>query len=305
MKRYFRILASAMALLMAMLSLGSCTAKDRRVVAECGGYEVLYEEIRFEALTYLYRNPDASEEEVRLEVERAVKERYAVLALCAEHLPELTLESEELEARAEADEEAIIESLGGKSEYRKSLKEIYANRHFFRYFLKITLMQGELENEIYKGTHLESDKTLLDWWKAGNCTRVTRVRFSDRGAAEALLAELGAGKTMESLVGSDALAGSTIDSHYYYFRDLHGSADETAALALAATGDVSGVVETSEGFCVMIREADDFETLVYQTSAALNLYREAQVATLIAEKAATMTFEWNNRGAKLVFGEMK
>jgi hypothetical protein len=275
------------------------------VVAECGGYEVLYEEIRFEALTYLYRNPDASEEEVRLEVERAVKERYAVLALCAEHLPELTLDSDALEARAEADEEAIIESLGGKSEYRKSLKEIYANRHFFRYFLKITLMQGELENEIYKGTHLESDKTLLDWWKAGNCTRVTRVHFSDRGAAEALLAELGAGKTVESLVGSDALAGSTIDSHYYYFRDLHGSADEAAALALAATGDVSGVVETSEGFCVMIREADDFETLVYQTSAALNLYREAHIATLIEAKADTLTLEWNRRGEKISFGEMK
>ena len=305
MTRYFRILTMTLAAVMLVLTLGSCAVGNRAKVATCGGYEVLYEEIRFEAMTYRYRNPNASEEEVREAVMQAVKERYAVLALCAEILPELTLDSDELAEVAKADEKEIIESLGGRAEYRKSLKEIYANKHFFRHFLKITIMQAELETALYQGTHLESDGTLLDWWKAGNCTRVTRVAFDERARAEELLAKLNAGETLEELVGSDTLAGSTIDPHYYYYRDLHGSAEEIAALALAETGAISDVVETSDGYCVLVREADDFDTLLYQTSAALNLYREAQVATLIAEKAVAMTFEWNNRGAKLVFGEMK
>jgi len=54
-----------------------------------------------------------------------------------------------------------------------------------------------------------------------------------------------------------------------------------------------------------VREADDFETLAYQTSAALNEYRNAHVTTLIEQKADTLTFTWNKRGAKLNLCELK
>jgi len=305
MKRYLRILTLALALFVLTGGMTSCAARDRQAVAECGGYEILYEEIRYEAKTYLYLHPNASEEEVRGAVERAIRERYAVLAMCAETIPELTLDSEELEEQAKSDIDEIIDSLGGKSEYKKSLKEIYATKHFFKHFLKITLMQVELENVLYKGTRLENDATLLDWWKAGNCVRVTRVTFPERGAAEALLSRLEAGETVEELVGTDPLKGSTIDPHYYYFRDLRGSEEELAALALAEQGDISDVVQTEGGYSVMIREADDFETLAYQTSAALNEYRNAHVTTLIEQKADTLTFTWNKRGAKLNLCELK
>ena len=292
MKRYLRILTLALAVLMLAGAMTSCAARDRKKVAVCGGYDVLYEEIRYEAKTYLHLNPDASEEEVREAVERAVRERYAVLALSAETIPELTLESEELKEQAKSDLAEVIDSLGGKSKYRKSLKEIYATKHFFEYFMKITILQAELEKAIYKGTHLENDYTLLDWWKKGNCVRVTRVAFADRAAAEALLSRLNGGETVEALVGTDVLTGATVNPHYYYFRDLHGSAEEQTALSLAATGEVSGVVACDGGYCVLIREADDFETLAYQTSAALNLYREAHMTALIQAKAETLPFEW-------------
>ena len=306
-KRYIKIIAIALSLLTLVTTgtLGTFTLRSRRVVAECGDYKIRYEEVRFEAMTYLARNPDASEEEVRLAVEQAVKERYAVLALCNEKIPELIEDAKALKEAVKESEQEIIDSLNGKSDYRQSLKEIYANRHFFKQFLEITLLQGELENEVYKDTWLENDQSLLDWWKAGNCVRVTRVTFADRADAEALLGKLNEGETVESLVGSDVLEGSTIDPRYYYFRDLHGTADEIAALELAAPGDVSGVVETEGGYCVMVRVMDDFETLVYQTSAALNLYREASITDLIEEKAATMTFTWNRRGRKLSFRDMK
>lgn len=306
-KRYMKIITIVLSLatLVTTGTLGACTLRDRRVMAKCGDYKIRYEEVRFEAKTYLARNPDASEEEVRLAVEQAVKERYAVLALCNEKIPELIEDTKALKEAVKESEQEIIDSLNGKSDYRQSLKEIYANRHFFKQFLEITLLQGELENEIYKGEHLENDQTLLEWWKAGNCVRVTRVTFSERADAEALLGKLNEGETVESLTGSDVLEGSTIDPRYYYFRDLHGTADEIAALELAAPGDVSDVVETEGGYCVMVRVTDDFETLVYQTSAALNLYREASISDLIEEKAATMTFTWNRRGRKLSFRDMK
>ena len=305
--KYLRIISLVLSLvtLATTGTVGGFTWKNRRVVATCGDYKIRYEEIRYEAMTYRHRNPDASEEEIRLAVEQAIKERYAVLDLCTEVIPELIENVKAIKEAVKENEKEIIDSLDGGSEYRKSLKEIYANRHFFKQFLKLTIMQGELENEVYKGTNLESDKSLLEWWKDGNCVRVTRVTFSERDAAEALLAELNAGKTLEELVGSDTLAGSTIDPHYYYFRDLHGSAEEAAALALADTGALSGVVETSDGYLVMIREADDFDTLLYQTSAALNLYRESAIAELIAKQANTMTFKWNRRGRKLSFCDMK
>ena len=306
-KRYVKIISLVMSLVTLALtgSLGSFTLKNRRVVAKCGEYKIRYEEIRYEAMTYLYNNPDASEEEVRQAVEQAVKERYAVLDLCYEIIPELIENTKALKEAVKSNEKEIVESLGSKSEYRKSLKEIYANKHFFRQFLQLTLMQGELENEVYKGTQLENDKTLLDWWEAGNCVRVTRVTFSDRASAEALRARLDGGESLESLVGSDVLEGSAIEPRYYYFRDLHGSADETVAMAMVETGEISSVIETDEGYRVLIREADDFETLVYQASAALNLYREEQIASLIKTKADSMTFTWNRRGKKLSFREMK
>ena len=306
-KRYLRIITLVLSLvtLATTGTIGGLTWKSRRVVATCGDYKIRYEEVRFEAMTYLSRNPDASEEEVRLAVEQAVKERYAVLTLCNEVIPELIENAKALKEAVKENEKEIIESLDGKSAYRKSLKEIYANRHFFKQFIELTLMQGELENEIYKDTRLENDTSLLEWWKAGNCVRVTRVTFAEREAAEVLLAELTAGETVESLVGSDVLEGSTIDPRYYYFRDLHGSADEVAALELEGPGAISDVVETEGGYCVMVRVMDDFETLAYQTSAALNLYREAEIADIITQKADTMTFQWNRRGRKLSFRDMK
>ncbi len=305
MKRYLRIFTLVLSLILLTGSMVSCKARDQRVVGSCGGYEILYQEIRYEAKNYLNEHPDASEEEVRGAVERAIVERYAMLALCTERIPGLTLDSEELDERADAEIEAGIEEMGGKSSYRKLLKENDISKHFFKYLIKVTLMQTELENALYKDTHLENDQALINWWKAGNTVRVTRLVFSDRAKAEAVHASLQAGTPLTDLVGTDILSGVKIDSNYSYFRDLNGGADEQAALALAQPGDRSDVVESADGFCLLIREEDNFDNLLYLTTTGLEKYREAQLTALIDEKADTLTPQWNERGAALDLRDLK
>ena len=286
--------------------LSSCGVGKKRVVGLCGDYEVLYEEVRFEALTYLQENPNCGEEELRAAVEQAIRERYAVLELCREYTPEASLESEELKELAKAEQKKAIAQLGSKKDFKAYLKEAYLTKNLLQKLLMITQMQVDLETAMFADTELANKDTLLAWLKDGNCARIRKITFTDAEAAAEAMTKLRNGTTIDELKKTDLLANSYVSQPDYYFRNLNNTPEEAAAMALEQVGDVSDVATINGKYYLFIREENKFENLEnYQVSTALERYRENQLSPIIAEKAASLELSWNKAGAKLVLKDIK
>lgn len=301
-KRWGALLLSLLMLLLC----SACANRNEKAVGVCGTNNILYEELYFEVMTYLEDNPDCSEEDIRSAVEANVRSRYAVLSLYETHLGAVSLEDEALNESAERDVESMITSLGGKSAYREHLAKIHASEHFFLHYLKLSLLQMELEEELFKDTELCDVSTLVEWWRDGNCSNVTALIFSERDTANAARVELNSGKSIAELTAMEAFSKATVKKSEYYFRGLNQTAIETAAVDLKNVGQISDVVETEKGFCVLVRLENDFEMLkTYQAPTALDRYREQRISEMIGEAADGLTVEWNEYGASLCLKELK
>ena len=104
----------------------------------------------------------------------------------------------------------------------------------------------------------------------------------------------------------EAFSKATVKKSEYYFRGLNQTAIETAAVDLKNVGQISDVVETEKGFCVLVRLENDFEMLkTYQAPTALDRYREQRIVGMIGEAADGLTVEWNEYGASLCLKELK
>ena len=287
-------------------SLASCGGSSQKAVGTCGDFEILYEELYFEAMTYLGTHPQCTEEELWEAVEQSICQRYAIPLLYGEYLTPTSLDDEMLIQKAEADVESMITSLGGKSEYKEHLSSIHATEHFFTHFLKLSLLQLELEEAVFADTELESVDTLVEWWKNGNCSRVTELQFADETTAKAARLKLVGGATPEELSALSEFSSMTLKQSDYYFRGLKNTEKEHAAVELKTVGAISDPIATDKGFSILLREENDYELLkTYQAATALDLYREQRISSLIEEKASTLTVSWNDYAAALSIKELK
>ena len=146
----------------------------------------------------------------------------------------------------------------------------------------------------------------------GNYVRVRRISLpltdADgnpmREQAEALRLELmnAHGAAPDSLI-TPALTAAGVECApaEFLFRGLADEQLTDAALALFAVGDVSGVLETAEGYCILVRVEDDRETLEeYQLPDILDRYRAERMEALIATAAAELSVSWNEYGSGLL-----
>lgn len=305
MNRWTRFAALLLASLLMCGSLYGCGTRNKKAVGICGEYEILYEEVRFEALTYLENHSNCSEEELRNAVEQAILERYAILELCKEYTPSASMTSPELEEMAQSEKEKAITALGDKKEFKEYLKEIHASEHFFETLLIITQMQVDLETAIFAESELKDAKTLLEWLKNGNCVRVRKLVFENIETAEMAREELVADTSLEKLTEMEAFSSAKIYQPDYYYRDLNETDEELAALALEEVGAVSPVLQSNGTSYLLLRVEDDFERLEdYQVVTALERYRESRLTPLIQEVANSLTLTWNDAGNKLIFSEI-
>lgn len=306
MNRIRRYTAVVLAVILLLLPLTSCGKKNEKTVGMCGEYEILYEEVRYEALTYRHKHPDCTEEELRAAVEQAIRERYAVAVLCAQYTPASSMDSEVIAERAKTDIENLTASLGGKSEYKQYLKELYATAHLFERLIILALMQQDLEGTVFRQTELEHADALLNWWREGNCVQATKLTFPDRQTAEAARALIDGTASLEMLLGQEAFAAATAEPSTYYFRDLRGTPEETLALTLEGVGDATSVSVSDNGAYFFVCEKEnDYEILVYQAPTALSIYREARISQMILTAAAELSLTWNDLGAELVLTDIE
>ena len=304
--KFFKRWTALLLSLLLIPTLAACADRGQKAVGTCGDCDVLYEELYFEVMTQLEKQPDCTNEELWNAVESSLRARYAILSLYRKHVGEISLEDRDLIERAEADVESMITSLGGKSEYRSHLEDIHASEHFFFHYLKIALLQLELEEALFKDTELSDVSTLVEWWKNGNCSNVVTLIFPDLDTANAARAELNGGKKVEELTAMSEFSAATVQKAQYYFRGLKQTALETAACDLKAVGQVSDAIQTEKGFCVLVRTESDYEALkTYQAPTALDQYREQRISGLIDEAAADLTVTLNEYGTSLDLKNLK
>ena len=309
-----KILIPALCVLL-VFPLFSCSNKEKKAVGTCGSYEILYEELRFEALTYRSKNPDCTAEELEAAVKKALAESYAIRALCAEQLPDLDPDSKDIKKQVDEAFASAVESLGGKKEYKKYLKESYLTEHLMRRMLTSAQMQIELESKIFSGTELANNETLLAWLDDGNYVRVRSFFFPLTDAdgtsmledAEEVRGKLQVGqKPDDVLTAAQKSAGAKYRPAEYYFRGMDGSEAEIAALSLQATGDISAVISAPDGYYILIRAENERDTLVnYQLTTVLDRYRSARLDELVAQAAASLTVVWNEYGSSIDLLEIK
>ncbi len=311
--------------LLLVLSLSACAGDVQKPVGSCVGQEILYEELRFQTLLYLEKHESCSEDELWAGVESALREHYAILALCKEHLPELTPESETILEAVEEEIQKAITAQGGKSAYKKMLKERYMTDNLMRKMLAVTHLQLELEKKIFAETELENTSVFTQWLKDGNFVRARQIFFPAEmeGAeviASAARTALRGGTKLSELLTSDQLAsGAKLLPADYFFRGLNGTSLEEAALELDALGDVSDVIPTEDGYSLLVRVEDPLtaSTSNEQTQAqndqsfkalaetAFTRFREKRLSAQIDEAAEQVTVEWNDFGKSIRLSEMK
>ncbi|MBQ7348052.1 MAG: peptidyl-prolyl cis-trans isomerase [Clostridia bacterium] len=330
MKKICQVVALTVATVLLLALCAGCSSQKRqeqKVIGTCAGCDVLYEELRYVTLTYkdlfeatygegIWDNP-ATAEQYRAELEETVwsimLNNYAVLAACQAYGMQLEdMENEDIVAAVDRQISEAVDAWGDEDAFAEELKSMYMTEHLMRFVLTVTQMENEL---LYVLTDdlgvIENDtNAFINWLEDGNCVYVRHVFVrndkgddieANRAAADELRRKL-TGATDEeitAIVKSAANEELNYLNPYYIVRDVYTQEMETAAFALAEVGEVSEVIETEDGFYVLLRVEDNPTTLLSNSVSLLSSYQWAKVEQLVETYRAELTIEKNDYGKSL------
>ncbi len=329
MKKYIRLTALMLTLTLFLAVLSGCSAEKRKmekVIGTCAGYDVLYEELRYVTLTYkdlmestygegIWDNPETAAQ-YRAELEEIVWENmlynYAVLVAFEAHggIPSEDMKNDSIVSSVDKTIEDTIEELGGKSAFKDALKEMYLTENLLRFNLTVAQLKNELYYILTDDLNLiENDlDSFMDWLEAGNCVYVQHIfiendvgedKEANRQKAEEVRNQLLNGTDISELVGTSVNEDLQNVAPYYVVRDVYVQQKEDAAFALTEVGAVSDIVETEEGFCVMVRIQDDPATLLSKAPFLLSSYQSARLDATVDTYKKDLKIELNEYGKSI------
>ena len=343
MKRGFRAVAALLLALACLISLISCGAsrpvhaspRASRVVAEVGDVEILYEELYFITqrtigeLKLTYGDNALESEAVRAELES-----FVWASLCSREAALISLGHEygfdiykgEI---ADSVQELIDQMIerdfeGDRKAYIEELNAMHMTDHYTRKYLGVeNFLATRIVIEMAaRGEVPTDDQVILETIKGDQFIRTMHVFISNsngiytdaenRAHAEAIRAEIAA--KADSVARFDAMfdaVGGKYNNdfgdplgHGYYF--THGEMDaayEAAAFALPHYG-VSDVVETDEGYYVIMSLPKDE---AYITENFESLRDKSYFVTLnnrVNQKLENMTLEKTRFGKGLDLADL-
>ena len=328
MRNMNRICLALLALVLLLLPLTSCSSQKKQeqaVIGSCAGYDVLYEELRYVTLTYkdlfaatygadIWNTPESAEK-YRAELESTVwammRNNYAVLATCKAYgMTDEAMQDDAIEKAIEAEIKDAIESYGGKSEFKKALQELHMTEHFLRFCLRVAQLENELLFILTDDLGLiENDsEKFLEWLNSGNCVYVQHVFIrndptddieANRALAEDVRMGLSLGTDISEYIGSSVNEDLSNITPYYLVRDVYAKELESAAFALESPGDVSEVVDTGDGYYILVRMEEDYAQLLAKLSSLLTSYQWARVESLVDKTKQDLTLELSDYGKSL------
>lgn len=337
MKRTVRFIALLMCLLFAFAGCGSASREVRanriaeKVVANAGNVEILYEE-----LYYLVMNEIRAQKALYGEdVYENAAEREALAAFVAENLCTrshallsvgydygIYVDKGDIadEVQAEMDDILADTFEDDRDAYIESLSADYLTDHYVRTYIGVeNYLATEIILAMLENGELDStDETADAVIRGENMIRTIQVfldksdEANTRALAESIRSGIASGATPEARYRAmrEAVGGKYNDDFgdmgngYYFLRGEMEEAYESAAFALAEY-DVSNVVETDEGYYIIMRLPKD-ET--YISEHYQELKEKAYIVQLnrkVEERYAGMTVEMTSFGASLDYLQLR
>ena len=327
MKKLKQILSLLLALLLLASALVGCTSQktkqEQTVIGTCEGFDVLYEELRYVTLTYrdilegtygegIWDDP-ATAEQYRDELETVVwsmmLNNYAVLATCLEY--GMTRESMDSDVINEAVDQQVKDTIaeyGSKSDFRADLEGMYMTEHFLRFCLRVAYLENELKYILTRDLGLIPNDpfTFLEWLNEGNFVYVQHILIkndagddveANRAKAEEIRGQISRGEArIEDFVGTKVNEDLKNNTPYFLVRDVYVEEIENAAFALRASGDVSEVVDTADGFYVLVRMEYTDTDLESKVQDLLSSYQWAIAEKISMAKKDEISIELNEYG---------
>lgn len=327
MKKTRRTVALLLAILLLCSAFVGCSSKSReqKVIGTCAGFDVLYEELRYVTLTYkdlfantygkdIWSNPESAES-YRAELEEIVWDmmlnNYAVLAACLEYgMTKDDMKHKDIEAAVDAQVNEMIEQYGSKADFRADLESLYMTEHFLRFCFRVAQLENELMYILTQDLgFIEADlDPFIDWLEDGNCYYVQHVYIENdpgedpeenRAVAEDIRLQLLAGADIADFVGTKVNEDFENVSPYFFVRDVYTKVMEDAVFALDNVGDVSEVVDTGDGYYVLVRLETDEAKLLLQSSDLLTSYQWAHVESVVDTFKSKIKLELNEYGKSI------
>ena len=294
------------------------TKQELTVVADCGDYDVLYEELRYVAKNYQdiyekkYGKDFRNNPELTAELTSTVLEKltynYAVLSLAKE--VGITGEEKELKESVQSYIESLVEQLGGVSAYKQSLKDYYLTDHYVRFSTLVDKIETELYHVYTEDLGLipSKDEEILDFFYNGGCIRTLHVFVENdegesvednRALAQSVREKALAGESMTSLIGqySEDYGMTTTKGYYFTYGEMEEDYEE-AAMA-TEIGGVSEVVETKDGFYIIFRLEPEEEQILLNYQEMKRYYQYSLLNRFITERQKEMKVTLNETGAEL------
>lgn len=294
---------------------------EMRVVGSCEGYDILYEELRYVALSYrdimenyygegIWDDPTTAAQhlpELTEYVMNNLTANYAVLSHCETF--RISIEDEAIQAAVQQSIDELVSAIGGRKAYTEELRRLYLTDNLVRFTVGTDYCQNELMYAMMDLDLIISDQLeFLTYAQEGGFCAVYHIYIANdegervednRKKAEEALAKLRAGKTMREMLGSIYNEDVQLVSDPYYFtRGEYDEAYEAAAFSLEV-GEISDIVQTEDGFYILQRQPLEQNYLVANITELMQRYQYACVETLIRGLQEDMTVQLNEFGQSI------
>lgn len=330
MKNAKKTLALLLAAVMLCSLLVGCTSaqakQEQTVIGSCAGFDVLYEELRYVTLTYkdilegsygegIWDDPTTAEahrEELETIVWSMMLNNYAVLATCLEYgMTRESMYSDVINDSVDQQVADTIAEFGSKSAFRKELKNMHMTENLLRFCLRVAYLENELKYILTTDLgFIETDpRPFLEWLRGGNCVYVQHILIkndpgddveANRAKAEEIRGQIARGEArIEDFVGTKVNEDVKNITPYFLVRDVYVEELEDAAFALRESGDVSEVVDTADGFYLLVRMDYDEVELERQADDLLSSYQWALAEEISMSKKEELKIELNEYGKTL------
>ena len=319
------------------------TEEEAKVVGECAGYEIYFDELRYVTLLYgeeldvkygkystLTDEQKAEyEKELDAKVREEIKSNYVILALCERY----GIDTDSKEARSYVKEslEDLVDEIGSREKYAEWLKENNLTDALVRFIYKVDYLESALLEELtINGEVVEYTAANLDQFVAFVMeeeiyAKVIHVYYpkehdlyTQRGTTmtmevNAALKALGEAKNdkerynvMKSLIGNAPFVqGYSIEGlgSYITYGQMHKDY-EKATFALDDYG-TSEIVELEEGCYIIMRMPKVRDEVARKAYELVEYYRYAVLKQLKDAKKAEINFIGNEYYDSIKLTEIK